>query len=332
VIAFRGFSKRYGDITAVDDLSLEIGAGEIVALLGPNGSGKTTTLKAVAGLLGPSQGSVLVGDPLRPAVEPAARAAISFLPQRVTFADAFTASEIVAFYCGLRRVPPSRGEEVLRFAALNGASDRAVRGYSGGMLQRLGLAVAMIPREAALVLDEPAEGLDPTGVVTFYEALQERRRAGGTVLFSTHRVGGIEALADRFAILIRGRLVANLTAAELQGRLESAGVLRLAIPERQDEALAIARDVSAAASVAAGVLTVPVAPARRPALLDRLRAGGIAITALSATERSLEDLYRDLVRDADAQSRDDDNEVPGGQPISAEQVFETARIPDEPAK
>lgn len=297
MIAFRGFSKRYGDITAVGDLSLEIGAGEIVALLGPNGSGKTTTLKAAAGLLAPSQGSVVIGEPPRSAADPVARRAISYLPQRVTFADAFTASEIVAFYCGLRRVPRARGGEVLRFAALNGASDRAVRGYSGGMLQRLGLAVAMIPREAALVLDEPAEGLDPTGVVTFYEALQQRRRAGGTVLFSTHRVGGIEALADRFAILIRGRLVADLTAAELQGRLESAGVLRLTVRERQDEALAIARDVSAAASLAAGVLVVPVAPSGRPALLDRLRASGIAIASLSATERSLEDLYRDLVRE-----------------------------------
>lgn len=295
MIAFRAFSKRYGAVAAVTGLSLDVEAGEIVALLGPNGSGKTTALKAAAGLVMPTSGTVLVGRPARPASDPAARAAISFLPQRVTFPDTFTASEIAAFYCGLRGADPSRGPEVLRFASLNGASDRPVGGYSGGMVQRLGLAVAMISTDAALLLDEPAAALDPTGVATFYDALHERRRAGGTVFFSTHRIGGIEGLADRFAILIGGRLVATLTKGELRERLDGAGVLRLTIGTRREEALAIARRTSAAASLASADLLVPGPAGQRPALLDALRAEGIVVTALATVERSLEDFYRELV-------------------------------------
>ena len=296
MIAFRGFSKHYGALAAVADLSLEIAAGEIVALLGPNGSGKTTTLKAAAGLVAATSGAVLVGDPLRPASDPSARAAISFLPQRVNFPEALTATEIVRFYCGLRGVDPARGPEVLRFASLNGASDRPVRGYSGGMVQRLGLAVAMLSTDASLLLDEPAAALDPTGVATFYDALHERRRAGGTVFFSTHRVGGIEDLADRFAILIRGRLVAALSRQELQDRLDAAGTLRLTIGGRHQEALAIAQRASPRASLSSSADLLVPGPARdRPALLDGLRASGIGVTALATAERSLEDFYRDLV-------------------------------------
>ena len=108
MIAYRGFSKRYGSHLAVDALSLEVGKGEAVALLGPNGSGKTTCLKAAAGLLRPSAGEVLVGEPARPAARPEARDVLSFLPQRVAFPESLTGLEVVEFYRRLRQAPKSR--------------------------------------------------------------------------------------------------------------------------------------------------------------------------------------------------------------------------------
>ena len=164
MISFHAFSKRYGALTAVESLDLEVGAGEVVALLGPNGSGKTTCLKAAAGLIHPTSGEVLLGEPGRPAGNPAARQALSFLPQRVSFPEALTGKEVLEFYRRLRGVPAPRVDEVLKFASLNGAGSKAVGLYSGGMVQLLGLAVAMLPDAPVLLLDEPTAALDPDGL------------------------------------------------------------------------------------------------------------------------------------------------------------------------
>jgi Cu-processing system ATP-binding protein len=215
VISYRGFTKSFGGRCAVDALTLDVARGEVVALLGPNGSGKTTTLKAAAGLIRPTSGEVLVGDPLAPVCEPAARQSLSYLPQRVSFPETLTGREVVEFYRRLRGAPHGVTRDVLQLAALNGASDRAIGTYSGGMTQRLGLAVAMVPAAPILLLDEPTAALDPDGLKAFSALVSARRAAGGTVLFSSHQVGEAERLANRFVILIAGRLAASLTRAEL---------------------------------------------------------------------------------------------------------------------
>ncbi len=303
MIRFHEFTKRYGDQVAVDRLSLEIGRGEIVALVGPNGSGKTTTLKAAAGLIRPSSGGVLVGDPPSDPSTAAARNAVSFMPQRVSFPEALTGAEIVSFYCGLRGTPRERGAAVLRLASLNGASGRPVGTYSGGMIQRLGLAVAMIPH-STLLLDEPAAALDPLGVAALYEAVHERRRAGTAVLFSTHRIGDVEALADRLAIVVRGKLLATMTHRELRDRLRSGGTMRLTIPGQKNSALAVARVHFPAARVAGDELIVDAAPADRASLLEALRSNGVVVGEITTADRSLDDLYRELV----GQVGDDDSD------------------------
>ncbi len=138
MIRYRAFTKRFGRHTAVDDLTLVVPAGEAVALLGPNGSGKTTTLKAAAGLISPTSGDVRLGADGTPATVPEARRACSFLPQKVAFPETLTGQEVVEFYCRLRAAPASRTSHALRFASLNGASNQLVGTYSGGMVQRLG--------------------------------------------------------------------------------------------------------------------------------------------------------------------------------------------------
>jgi len=219
MIAFRQFSKRFGAITAVDSLTLDVAAGEVVALLGPNGSGKTTSIKAAAGLIRPSSGSVLLGEPGESAAGASARFISSFLPQRVSFPAELTGIEVLDFYRSLRGAPLARAIDVMRFTGLNGASRRAVGTYSGGMTQRLGLAVAMLPNAPVLLLDEPTAALDPDGLRAFYELIDGHRSSGQTVLFSSHQIGDVERLADRVVVLVNGKLVASLTAAELPARL-----------------------------------------------------------------------------------------------------------------
>ena len=295
MIAFRELSKRFGAIDAVRSLTFDVAPGEVVALLGPNGSGKTTTIKAAAGLIRPTSGTVLIGRPGRPATQAAAREACSFLPQRVGFPGVLTGREVVAFYGNLRGRPQGGADDALKFAALNGASSRAVATYSGGMLQRLGLAVAMVADAPILLLDEPTAALDPDGLCAFYGLIEQRRRADRVVLFSSHQMGDVERLADRFVILAGGRLIASLTQRELSARLADRGVMKLALGARPPQLLAAVRRLSPSAVWAADQLIVPGPAALRPAVLDAVRASGVEIRGFTAEDGRLDALYRELL-------------------------------------
>jgi len=303
MIVYRGFSKRFGDHAAVSSLDLAVARGEVVALLGPNGSGKSTTLKAAAGLIVPSSGEILLGDPPLPAFLPEARRVLSYLPQKVSFPDALTGREVVEFYRELRGAPSERIQKVLRFASLNGAGDRAVSTYSGGMVQRLGLAVAMLPEAPAFLLDEPTAALDPDGLCAFYGLVERARSDGRAVLFTSHQLGDVERLADRFAVLVGGRLVASLTANELKDRLADRGVMRLRLASRPEGLLEAVRAAAPAATWAGEELVVPGASAQRPRVLDVVRGLGVEVRGLSADEGRLDALYRELIAEPPATER-----------------------------
>lgn len=297
MIQFRGFTKRFGERVAVDGLTFEVGRGEAVALLGPNGSGKTTTLKAAAGLIKPTAGEVLVGEPSRPAWNAAARRATSYLPQKVTFADALSGREVLDFYRMLRNVPAERVDTVLRFASLNGSAGRLVGTYSGGMVQRLGLAVAILPDAPVLLLDEPTAALDPDGLCAFYGLMEQRRDAGQSVLFSSHQLGDVERLADRFGVLIEGRLAGSFTQSELTARLADRGVMRVRLDACPAALLDTVRTRSPRAQwvSASHELIVPGAATSRPGILDLVRQAGADIRGLTAEEGRLDMFYRELV-------------------------------------
>jgi Cu-processing system ATP-binding protein len=295
VIVFDRLSKRFRAVEAVSSLSVTIDAGEIVALLGPNGSGKTTSIKAAAGLICPTSGQVTLGSPGRPATDPAARAMCSFLPQRVSFPDALTGREVLDFYCALRGATAARTNDVLRFTGLNGASRRAVSTYSGGMTQRLALAVAMLPESPVLLLDEPTAALDPDGLNAFYELVEARRAHRQTVLFSSHQMGDAERLADRFLVLVGGRLAASFTASELAARLADRGVMMVTLDRQPAGLLETVRQLAPAAALSVDQLRVPAPPAARAAVLDLIRASGAGIRGLTAEEGRLDTFYRELV-------------------------------------
>jgi Cu-processing system ATP-binding protein len=294
LIHFQRLTKFFGAHRALEALTLNVGAGEVVALLGPNGSGKTTSLKAAAGLIRPTSGEVLVGDPGRPAARPDTRQALSFLPQKVSFPDSLTGREVVEFYRRLRGGAPGRTDEVLRVAALNGAAGRQVSTYSGGMTQRLGLAVAALPEVPVLLLDEPTSSLDADGLCAFYGLVERRRHLGQTVLFTSHQWGDVERLADRVAVLVEGRLVADLAQRELSERLAERGVMRIRLDACPKELLARVQAVAPGTQWTLSQLVVPGAAQARAAALETVRAARLQIRGLVSEDGRLDVLYREL--------------------------------------
>ncbi len=213
-VGLRGLKLR-----AVDHLDLRVPAGVIYGLLGPNGSGKSTTIKALLGLVAPSAGECRIFG--QPSGEVAARRDVGYLPEAPYFYRHLTGRELVGFYgrmCGLgRRELAGRVETVVAQVGMTAAADRAVETYSKGMLQRIGLAQALVHDPRLLILDEPTAGVDPVGSAAMADLIRSLRDAGKTVLLTSHLLGQMEALCDRVAILDRGRLVAEGTVAELAG-------------------------------------------------------------------------------------------------------------------
>lgn len=220
-IEVQNLTKKFGDFAALNDLSFTVEPGETLALLGPNGSGKTTSLKCLVGLTIPTAGTISIGGYDLSTQARQAKQLMSYLPQRVAFHNQLTAREVLQFYCRLRGLPKRRIEETLATPNFhfNGFSDKAVSQFSGGMVQRLGLAVACLPNAPVLMLDEPTSSLDPQGAIQLRQFLAALKREGKTIVFSSHILNDVIQLADRVAILVGGRLVALRSVSELREEL-----------------------------------------------------------------------------------------------------------------
>lgn len=201
------FSRRA--VVAVRDLNLSIRAGEVYGLLGPNGSGKSTTLKMILGLVPPTRGGVEIFG--RSSSDVASREAVGFLPESPYFYNYLTGAETLRFYgelCGLRgeRLRARIGE-LLTLVGLADAADRRLSGYSKGMLQRIGLAQALVNEPRLLVLDEPTAGVDPAGSRDMRDLILNLKERGTTVLLSSHLLEQVQEVCDRVGILANGVLV-----------------------------------------------------------------------------------------------------------------------------
>lgn len=223
MIEVRNLTKKFGAFTAVDGVSFDVREGETFALLGPNGSGKSTILKCLAGLSLPTEGEISIGglNALKKSRE--SRRFFSYLPQRVGFQDCLTAQEVLEFYCRLRKLPTARIETVLHGSEFNfnGFCEKRVGELSGGMTQKLGLAVACLPDAPVLLLDEPTVSLDPAGAISFRKFLKELKAEGKTIVFTSHVLADVEQLADRVAILVDGKLVALESIENLRLRIKN---------------------------------------------------------------------------------------------------------------
>src|SRR3984893_17691967 len=214
-VAVEGLTKvfpvpfRRQSITAVRDLNLQVESGEVYGLLGPNGSGKSTTLKIILGLVSPTRGRTQIFG--RDSSEVATHESVGFLPESPYFYKFLTGEETLRFYgklCGLRGARlKSRVEELLALVGLTSARDRRLEGYFKGMLQRIGLAQAIVQEPRLLVLDEPTAGVDPAGAREIRDLVLDLKRRGITILLSSHLLGQVQEICDRVGILANGVLV-----------------------------------------------------------------------------------------------------------------------------
>lgn len=292
MIDIKHLTKRFGSFCAIDDVSLHVQPGEIFAILGPNGSGKTTTLKCAAGLVSPSAGQVLIDgldtweDGLR------AKRLFSYLPQRVAFPEMLAAREILEFHCRLRKLPIERVAQVLATSKFNGFGEKPVKEFSGGMVQRLGIALLTLADTPVLLLDEPTTGLDPEASARLRELLVAQRDKGRTVLLTSHILSEVEELADRVAILVQGRLVTVESVAVLRQHLMAACHIRVSLLNPEERFIATARRAGASAAELSGNRLSATSRAEdRLAILQALEAAGALIERFSTEEPTLEEIY-----------------------------------------
>jgi ABC-2 type transport system ATP-binding protein len=210
MISVTSLTKRYGRVAAVDGVTFTCQPGTVTGFLGRNGAGKSTTLRMIAGLTRPDAGrATIAGKPFAQLANPART--VGTLLDAAAFHDGRSAREALRIACTVTGVPKTRAEELLDAVGLTADAGRRVGGYSLGMRQRLGLAHALVGEPAALILDEPANGLDPEGIAWIRSLLRAFASRGGTVLLSSHLLAEVHAVADHLVIIDRGRVVASGT-------------------------------------------------------------------------------------------------------------------------
>ena len=296
-IVARSLTKRYGRAAAVDDVTFEIEAGEIVGFLGPNGAGKTTTLRMLAGLVRPTRGS---GEVLGERVPGDSLREVGTMIEEPSFYPYMTGRDNLRHAALLHGgVPGERVEEVLAFVKMEAASLKRVRAYSQGMRQRLALARALLWRPRVLLLDEPANGLDPVGIAEIRENLRAVAKEGVTVLVSSHNLAEIEKLVDRILAIEKGRLVFDGPLHRLLARAEMLTyryALRASDPETLTRAL---RELGLSPERKGELIEVEVGAERADALVSELVRAGVEVIEARRESDDLEDAYLRLVQ-ADA--------------------------------
>lgn len=276
-----GLSKRFGRQLAVNDLYFAVERGEAVAVWGPNGAGKSTLLKCLLGLL-PCGGAVHITgqDALRRGRE--ARRSIGYVPQEVALHDDLTVAETAAFYASLKGLPRAEAEEVVDKLGLGEHNRKLVRALSGGLRQRLALGLALLGNPPLLLLDEPTSNLDAAGREQVLRLLADLRRRGTAILFASHRLEEVEALADRVLVLEGGKLAFACPPRELASRLGLRLNLRLRIARAQrDQAVAVLQQGGLRFSPNGTSIGVQVLPSEKALPIGLLERAGIEVTDFS---------------------------------------------------
>lgn len=283
-LVVEGLGKSFGPVRAVDDLSFRVEPGRVTGFLGPNGSGKTTTLRILLGLVRPTDGRALVGD--RPYVEqPVPGSLVGAALEATGFHPGRTGLAHLAAYAPQVGVGRDRCREVLEQVGLGGAAGRKVGGYSLGMRQRLGLATALLADPPVLVLDEPANGLDPEGIRWLRGFLRHLASEGRTVLVSSHVLSEVQSTVDDVVVIARGRLVHASPLEGLAALAEQRAYVES--PDAAGLAALVAARGWASATVGRGVeVAVPAAEVGAAA-----HAAGVELHQLATRGADLEDVF-----------------------------------------
>lgn len=299
VVEAEGLRKVYGHVVAVDSLDLRIGSGEVFGFLGPNGAGKTTAMKMLLGLAFPTAGQArLLGKPVE---DPHVKERIGFLPERFQFPPWLTASEFLYFHGSLYGMSQSRLRErvpqVLHRVGLSARADDKLKAFSKGMLQRIGLAQAILNHPLVVFLDEPTSGLDPLGRREVRSLIEELRDEGATVFLNSHILSDIEMVCDHVAILSKGLVVrsgplADLLATKLELEMEVDGVTP-ALMER------LSSMVNSASLDGSSLVLELKEEAQIPRIVEAIVSGGGHLYRLTPRRLSLEELFVGLVEAAE---------------------------------
>jgi ABC-type multidrug transport system ATPase subunit len=294
VIETKNLLKQYRGRAAVDELNLNIGKGEIYGFLGPNGAGKTTTIRMLLGLITPTSGSIKVfGQDLRKNKLPILRR-VGSLVESPSYYGHLTAVQNLEAIRRILGVSTSRIGEVLKVVGLTGEENRPVKGFSLGMKQRLGIAAALLGEPELLILDEPTNGLDPSGIQEIRSLIKSLPREQGiTVLVSSHLLSEIEQMADTVGIIRQGRMVYQDTIANLQQ--QATGEIRLAVSE-PETALSTAGRRGYTGTIREGRLVFSrMNDARVALLVKELVEKGHAVYRVEEQRQSLEDFFLQIV-------------------------------------
>jgi len=299
ILEIKGLTKDYGDVRAVDNLSLEIKKGEIFALLGPNGAGKTTTIKSILGVIFPTEGEIKINgfDVIKEGKK--ARKDIGYLPERVAFYDNLTAIQTMEFYAELRGASRKECIELLKDVGLDGEMDKKVGNYSKGMVQRLGLAQAMIGNPSLLILDEPTGGLDPRGSWQIRQKIKELNENGTTIFLSSHILGEVQEVSSSVAILNHGKLIAKDTLDNLGKKLNIQPTLVIELQRPSQSILSRVKKVKGVddAKLSGNVIEVICNPRAKTNIINAVEEEGGKITDFRTVEPSLEQVFLRFTED-----------------------------------
>jgi ABC-2 type transport system ATP-binding protein len=300
-IEINGISKRFGSVQAVSDLSFEVEAGRVTGFLGPNGAGKSTTLRVLLGLVHADGGSATFdGRRFEQLPEPSAE--VGAVLEEASFHPGRTGRNHLRILAAAGGHPASRVDEVLDLVGIAPAGNRRVKGYSMGMRQRLAIAAALLGDPEVLILDEPANGLDPPGIRWMRELLRSEAGRGRAVLVSSHLLSEVAQSVDDIVVISRGELRASGPLDEVIGA--AGGATRVKAPDAAGLAAALDAAGIAYTKDRAGALLAPDASGERiGAIANEQR---VALSELTPVTRSLEEVFFELTG-----SREEDGEGPG---------------------
>jgi ABC-2 type transport system ATP-binding protein len=290
-IEVRGLTKRFGSVLAVDDLSFTVEPGRVTGFLGPNGAGKTTTLRMLLGLVQPTAGTATIGGRAYPTL-PAPQRTVGALLEASDVHPGRTGRDHLRVLALSAGVPDARVDELLALVGLGDAARRRAGGYSLGMRQRLGLAAALLGDPGVLVLDEPANGLDPEGIRWLRGFLRHLASEGRTVLVSSHVLSEVQQTVDDVVIIARGRLVQSSPLSDLAGA--AARTVHVLTPDRPRLLKVLADAGLTASELDGGVVVTETSPAEVGHLAF---AGGVELHELRRQDEGLEQTFLRLVGD-----------------------------------
>jgi ABC-2 type transport system ATP-binding protein len=289
--------KQYGRKVAVEDLNLQVKPGEVFGFLGPNGAGKTTSIKMLLGLAAPTNGAAqLLGKPIG---DPASRSRVGFLPEHFRFHDWLTGEEFLHVHGQLYGMSESDRKQrvpyLLKRVGLEEHSDKRLRGYSKGMLQRAGLAQALLNHPAVVFLDEPTSGLDPIGRVLVRDLIHDLRSEGTTVFLNSHLLSEVEVTCDRVVFIKHGTVVKDIVLKDLD-RGPMPVVIRIGTASAHDDLLRGLAQWGRDASIEAGHIRLVVEDeSKLPDLARWLIGQGLDLYSLTPQHVSLEEMFLQIV-------------------------------------